>query len=125
MTVVLTGSGLTVDEVVRIARHGEHVELAPDVRERVRSGREVVERALAPGEGLALLGHNAFSTGHAALAVADAGRLLDSLDAAGALDLEAFAANVSMLHPAIACERPFPGLAESLHRLRELLDESC
>ncbi len=31
MTVVLTGSALTLDEVVRVARDGEAVALAPDV----------------------------------------------------------------------------------------------
>src|SRR5207302_5943406 len=79
---------------------------------------------LAAGEGLALLDHNAFSTGHAALAVADARRLLDTLDAAAALDLEAFAANLSILHPAVAAARPFPGHAASAERLRTLLDDS-
>ena len=44
---------------------------------------------LAAKEGLALLDHNAFSTGLAALALADAARLLDALDVAAALDLEA------------------------------------
>ena len=50
---------------------------------------------LAAKEALALLSNNAFSTGLAALAVADLECLLDTLDVAGALDLEAFAANVS------------------------------
>jgi len=44
---------------------------------------------LAAGEGLALVNNNAYSTGFAALAIADAGRLLDALHVAGALDLEA------------------------------------
>ena len=39
----------------------------------------------------------------------------------GALDLEAFAANLSVLHPAVARLRPYPGLAASIGRLRELL----
>ena len=51
-----------------------------------------------------------FSTGIAALAVADVERLLDALDVAGALDLEAFAANLTLLHPAIGDVRPYPGL---------------
>jgi hypothetical protein len=55
----------------------------------------------AAKEGLALLNNNAFSTAVAALAVADLARLLDTTDIAGALDLEAFAANVSMLHPVL------------------------
>ncbi len=79
---------------------------------------------LAPKEGLALLNSNAFSTGAAALAVADAERLLDTLDVAGALDLEAFAANLSTLHPAVADARPYPGLRGTIERLRGLLDGS-
>ena len=75
-------------------------------------------------EGLALLNSNAFSTGIAALAVADAGRLLDALDVAGALDLEAFAANVTMLHPEIGKVRPYPGLVASLERFHMLLEGS-
>lgn len=79
---------------------------------------------LAPGEGLALLNNNAFSTGLAALAVADCGRLLDAVDVAGALDLEAFAANLSILHPAVAEARPYPGLRATLIRLATLLEGS-
>ncbi len=79
---------------------------------------------LAAGEGLALLCHNAVSTGHAALALADAEALLDALDVAGALDLEAFAANVGALDPAVADARPYPGLRASLERVRALLDGS-
>jgi histidine ammonia-lyase len=78
----------------------------------------------APGEGLALLNNNAFSTGLAALAVADCARLLDAMDLAGALDLEAFAANLSILHPAVGDTRPYPGLQSTLLRLREVLDGS-
>jgi histidine ammonia-lyase len=65
---------------------------------------------LAAKEGLALLSNNAFSTALAALALADATRLLDTLDVAAALDLEALAGNLSTLQTA--------------PRLRELLDGS-
>jgi histidine ammonia-lyase len=75
-------------------------------------------------EGLALLNQNAFSTGLAALAVADAERLLATMDVAGALDLEAFAANLTLLHPAIGKVRPYPGLVASLERIRSLLEGS-
>ncbi len=47
---------------------------------------------LAAGEGLALLGNNAFSTAAATLATADAECLLDSLACSGALSLEALVA---------------------------------
>jgi histidine ammonia-lyase len=76
---------------------------------------------LAAGEGIALLNHNAVSTAHAALALADAEALLAALDVAGALDLEAFAANLGALDEAIAAARPYPGLARTLARLRALL----
>jgi histidine ammonia-lyase len=77
--------------------------------------------ALAAKEGLALINNNAFSSAWAALAVADCRGLLDALDVAGALDLEAFAANLSILHPAVAEARPYDGLRATLSRLTDLL----
>ena len=237
MTVIVTGRDLSLEEVVRVARGAERVELAPEALERMASCRAVVEEILARGdrvyglttgvgarrdvdvsaaevvafnrlllrnhlvgqgppwpgevvraallklvnsfasgvsgvrpqlaeqlvaalndgaapavrslgsvgvadlaygadlavalglepeakEGLSLLNQNAFSTGAAALAIADAERLLDALDVALALDFEAFAANVSVLHPAIAEARPYPGLAAVLERVRGLLEGS-
>jgi histidine ammonia-lyase len=79
---------------------------------------------LAAKEGLALLNSNAFSTAMAALALADAERLLNALDVSGALSLEAFAANLTILHPAIGEVRPYPGLLIALDRLRSLLEGS-
>jgi histidine ammonia-lyase len=79
---------------------------------------------LAAGEALALVNNNSFGTGFSALALADAERLLDALEAAAALDLEAFAANLSILHPAVAETRPYPGLRRTLERLRALLEDS-
>jgi histidine ammonia-lyase len=79
---------------------------------------------LEPGEGTALLDNNAFATGWATLAVDDAATLLDTLDVAGALSLEGFAANPSMLHPAIGAARPYPGLQRTLARLHALLEGS-
>jgi histidine ammonia-lyase len=239
MTVVLRGSGLTMGDVVRVARDAEPVELAPEAVERMRETRALVERAVARGdevygvttgvgarkkirvpleeiphfnrrlienhrigtgpdaspevvratmlrvanafakgtsgvrpeiaerivralnegeqprvrllgslgqgdlapladlaaelfadvellakEALGLLNSNSFSTGLAALALADAERLVSTLDVTGALDLEAFAANLTMLHPAIAEVRPYPGLLGALERLRGLLEGS-
>jgi len=79
---------------------------------------------LAPGEGLALINSSAFGTALAALALGDAARLVDAADVAGALALEGFAANLSVLHRAIEHARPDPVLARTLARFRELLDES-
>jgi histidine ammonia-lyase len=79
---------------------------------------------LGAGEALALLNNNAFSTASAALAVADAARLIDALEVAGALDLEAFAGNVTILHPALDVARPYPGLRVARRRLATLLEGS-
>ena len=79
---------------------------------------------LEAGEGIALVNHNAVSTAHAALALGDAARLLDDVDIAGALDIEAFAANVSILDHAIDEARPFPGLVASRRRLADALTGS-
>jgi len=65
-------------------------------------------------EGLALVNNSSFSTALAALALGDAGALVDSLTVAAALELEAFAANVSTLHPAVGETRPYPGLRTAL-----------
>jgi histidine ammonia-lyase len=73
---------------------------------------------LAAKEGIALLNHNAFSTALASLALADAVRLLDWLDVAGALDLEALGGNLSILHPAAGRQ------GATVARLRALLDGS-
>jgi histidine ammonia-lyase len=81
-----------------------------------RSGFEVAEN-----EGLALVSSNAFTTAWACLATADAEALLAVFDVAGALDLEAFGANVACLHPVIEQIRPFPGLVATLRQLRLLL----
>ena len=58
--------------------------------------------ALEAKEGHSVLNANAFSTGWAALAIADARTLLDAMTLAAALDLEAFAANLTPLHEAVA-----------------------
>ncbi|HEY6296554.1 MAG TPA: aromatic amino acid lyase [Streptosporangiaceae bacterium] len=84
-----------------------------------RSGFEVAEN-----EGLALVSSNAFTTAWAAIALADAQTLMDSLDVAGALDLEAFGANLTCLHPIIEQTRAFPGLVATLNKLRALLEGS-
>ena len=76
---------------------------------------------LAQGEAIALLNQSSFATGWGALAVHDAVGLLDALDVAGALDLEAHGANRNLLHPAIAAVRPYPGIRATLERLNDLL----
>jgi len=85
----------------------------------------VGDLALEPGEGTALLDSNAFSTGWAALAIADTEALLDALDVAGAVALDGFAANPTMLSAAIGTARPYPGLRTTLARLGDLLAGSA
>jgi histidine ammonia-lyase len=190
MTVVLTGNSLTLDEVVRVARSGEHAELAPEAAARMQAARAVVDRAVARGavayglttgvasrkraavsggevgafNRLMIQSHrvgqgpdapedvvraalvrlaNGFAGGTTAVRpalverilttlngsdlprVSDTARLLISLEVAAALDLEAFAANLSILHPAVAESRPYPGLRTALERLQRLLEGSA
>ena len=79
---------------------------------------------LAQGEAIALLNQSSFATAWGAIAVHDAVGLLDALDVAGALDLEALGANHTLLHPAIGVVRPYPGVRATLERLGALLDGS-
>ena len=76
---------------------------------------------LEENEGLALINNNAFATGWAALAELATEQLLAEAGVAAALDLEAFAANPSPLHPLVAEIRPHPGVAATIDRLRVLL----
>jgi histidine ammonia-lyase len=79
---------------------------------------------LGPGEGLALVSSNAFSTAAATLAAADAEALLEAMLAGAALSLEAIVANPGLLHRLIAEARPYPGIRRSIEAFHELLDGS-
>lgn len=50
MTIVLDGSELTVEKIVRIARAGEKVELAPAALERIKNCRAMIEKKIAAHE---------------------------------------------------------------------------
>ena len=50
MAIVLNGSGLTVEQLVRIARHSEKVELHPDALGRIKACRAMLEEKLAARE---------------------------------------------------------------------------
>src|SRR5512136_1355161 len=50
MTIVLDGSGLTLEKLVRIARYGEPVELAPEALERIKVCRAMLEEKLKARE---------------------------------------------------------------------------
>ncbi|HPQ41691.1 MAG TPA: aromatic amino acid ammonia-lyase, partial [bacterium] len=50
MAIVLDGHGLTVEKLVRIARHGEKVELHPDALERIKVCRAMLEEKIQARE---------------------------------------------------------------------------
>jgi len=50
MPIVLDGSGLTTEKLVRIARHGEKVELHPDALKRIKICREMLEEKISDRE---------------------------------------------------------------------------
>jgi len=50
MTIVLDGTGLTVEKLVRIARHGEKVALSPDALERIKVCRAMLEEKIEARE---------------------------------------------------------------------------
>jgi len=50
MTIVLDGSGLTVDKLVRIARDGEAVEIPTEALERIRACRQMIEAKIQARE---------------------------------------------------------------------------
>ncbi len=84
------------------------------------AGLEPVE--LAPREALALISSNAFSVGIGALALARSRAALRALEVSAALAIEAFVANPSALHPAVATLRPYEGIAATIEHLHGLLD---
>jgi len=50
MTIILDGSQLTIDKLVRIARHGEKVELHPEALDRIRLCRAMLEEKIQAHE---------------------------------------------------------------------------
>ncbi|HEY1479515.1 MAG TPA: aromatic amino acid ammonia-lyase [Gaiellales bacterium] len=80
--------------------------------------------ALSPRDALALCSSNSFAIGSAALAVADALRLLDTANATVALTLEGFAGNPTPTDPRVVAARPFPGHAWAAEAIRSRLEGS-
>jgi len=50
MTIRLDGSDLTIEKLVKIARHGEKVELHPDALERIKACRQMLEQKIEAHE---------------------------------------------------------------------------
>jgi histidine ammonia-lyase len=74
-----------------------------------------------PKEGLALISANAGSVGRGALVLSDLEQLAATLDAAAALSVEAFRANVSPFGPDVEQAHPDLGQAATAAHLRALL----
>jgi histidine ammonia-lyase len=87
-----------------------------------RAGLEAI--ALGPKEALGLISANGVTMGRGSLVLVDAADLIESMQIAAALSFEAFAANLSVIHPAAARARPHTGLGTAIARLRELLEDS-
>ena len=50
MGIIIDGSGLITDKLVRIARHNERVELHPDAVERIKTCRAMLEEKIDANE---------------------------------------------------------------------------
>jgi histidine ammonia-lyase len=50
MTIVIDGSGLSIENLTRIARHGEQVDLHPEALERIKACRQMLEAKIAAHE---------------------------------------------------------------------------
>jgi histidine ammonia-lyase len=80
---------------------------------------------LEPKEGLALVNGTQLVTGVAALALADAQRLVQSADVIGALTLDALQGTDVAFDPRIHAARPHPGQGTSARNLKRLLQGSA
>jgi len=50
MTLIIKGSGLSVEDIVKVARKGEKIELSADALERIKKCRAMLERKIEAGE---------------------------------------------------------------------------
>jgi len=76
---------------------------------------------LAPKDGLSLINTSAVSAGHGALVASDALAAFGQQQQAGALTMEGFGANRSMLDPRLQAARPAAGQEQAAQQLRDLL----
>jgi histidine ammonia-lyase len=87
-----------------------------------RVGLEPIK--LGPKEALGLISANGVTMGRGSLVLVDAADLVESMQIAAALSIEAFVGNLSIIHPAADRVRPHSGQATASARLRELLEGS-
>lgn len=96
----------------------------------VMPGEQALRRAglepltLRPKEALGLISSNGVTIGRGSLVLIDGADLVETMQIAAALSMEAFAANLSVIHPAVARARPHGGLQTAMARLRTLLEDS-
>jgi histidine ammonia-lyase len=76
---------------------------------------------LQPKDGLALVSANGISVGHAALVVARAEALARAADVVAAVSLEAARGNPSIVLPAVAAAKPYPGQIDACRAMRAAL----
>ncbi|KAF5062246.1 Histidine ammonia-lyase [anaerobic digester metagenome] len=50
MTLIIKGSGLTIEDVVDVARHGKQVDLHPEAIQRIQACRAMLEKKIVAGE---------------------------------------------------------------------------
>ena len=50
MAIIINGGGLTIEDVVNVARNNEKVELHPDAKDRIRTCRKMLNRKMKTGE---------------------------------------------------------------------------
>ena len=75
----------------------------------------------AAGEALPLIAQSSFVTAYAAVCVHETRLFLDQCVVIGALDIEGFASNPSPFHHSVSAVRPYPGYANVISRMSELL----
>ena len=98
-----------------------------DARREIRDAGELLaENDIVPlvprdGDGMALANHACFTAAFAALSLDHAGVLLESAQAAAAMSLEGFGANLSVWQPAALDAREQPGQRKAVERLSSLL----
>ena len=50
MTIIVNGTGLTIEKLVNVARHGEKVDLHPDALKRIKECRAMLENKIKTKE---------------------------------------------------------------------------
>ncbi len=98
---------------------------APACSFEVLQAAEMPPLSLGPRDGLALANHSSFSAAMMALSVNRASRMMESIQSAAALSMEAFMANVMPLDPIAAEMRPQPGQSAAAQQLLDLLHGSA